>query len=139
MLDYYQFKEIHKLYCSGLIEEARCKLAEMQNRYIAACDENIMLRKQLQDLEDTLFFAKNLFFDGLFYWLMTGTLKQGPFCQACYDREGALLRVETSEEKKWFCSACGKHYAQQSLSTAVKQEKQQKQAIIIPFSKAKDN
>ena len=138
MLDYYRYKEIHELYLKGQHEEARHLLTEMQSRYIAACDENTVLRQRVQEMEDTLFLAKNLIFDGFCYWLITGNIKQGPFCRECYNREGALIRLETQSDE-WRCSVCGvvhERLIKRDYTKPADQGLKQapKTARIIPFS-----
>ena len=106
MLDYYHFKDIDVLFTQGKVLEARNLLAEMQTRYLAVCDENYLLRTQLHEFEDILHMARNLVFDGICYWLITGGIKQGPFCRQCYDRDGALIRIDV-ENDQWKCLSCG--------------------------------
>ena len=106
MLDYHRFKEVDELYAQGRQDEARHLLMDMQGRYIAVCDENAMMCMQVHEFEDILYLAKNLVFDGFCYWLVTGSIKQGPFCQNCYNREGALIRLDTNNGKGT-CSICG--------------------------------
>ncbi|WCB47620.1 hypothetical protein [Nitratidesulfovibrio vulgaris] len=109
MLDYYKFKEINDLFLKGRIDEARHLLTEMQTRYVALSDENIMLRSQVQEFEDILYLSRNLVFDGYCYWLLTGEIKQGPFCESCYKRDGVLVRLD-SRSKSWQCPSCGTHH-----------------------------
>lgn len=134
MLDYYHFKEINDLFLKGQHEEARHLLIDMQARYIALCDENAMLKLQVREMEDVLFLAKNLVFDGFCYWLVTGNIKQGPFCQHCYNREGALIRLDTGQDE-WRCPICG--VAHERLLNKIQQgqgRRALRQATIIPFS-----
>ena len=110
MLDYYRFKEIHDLFMKGKTEEARHVLMEMQSRYVSLCDENTMLKMQVQEFEDILYLSRNLVFDGFCYWLITGNIKQGPFCQSCYNRDGVLVRLAAAHDGKWQCATCGATY-----------------------------
>lgn len=109
MLEYYRFKDIYELFLKGKTEEAKQSMQELQVRYLALCDENISLRSQVQGYEDILYLARNLVFDGSFYWLMTGSIKQGPFCPACYNRDGMLLRL-TDDGKSRQCLTCGAQF-----------------------------
>lgn len=109
MLDYYRFKEIHDLFMKGKTEEARHVLMEMQSRYVSLCDENTMLKMQVQEFEDILYLSRNLVFDGFCYWLITGNIKQGPFCQSCYNRDGVLVRL-AAHDGAWQCATCGAVY-----------------------------
>lgn len=135
MLEYYHFKEINDLFLKGRHEEARHLLAEMQARYIAVCDENTLLKMQLQELEDVLFLAKNLIFDGSCYWLMTGSIRQGPFCPSCYNREGALIRLDT-QNGEWRCPVCNAVYEGlfANLTPRSTARRAPKPAKVIPFS-----
>ena len=109
MLEYFRFKEVHDLYAKGLIEDARQQLSELQARYINLCDENAVLRTQIQGYEDILYLSRSLVFDGIFYWLTTGSIKQGPFCPVCYNRDGLLLRL-TDDGASRHCLTCGSHF-----------------------------
>ncbi len=109
MLDYYLFKQVHDLYNQGRTETAKVLLKELQEKYIELCDENTLLKTQVQEYEDILYLAKNLEYDGASYWLKTGTIKQGPFCQHCFDKEGLLIRLHESGEN-WKCLSCGEVY-----------------------------
>jgi len=115
MLDYYLFKQVHELFLMGKAEEARNILADLQEKYIEISDENALLKTQIQEFEDILYLAKNLEYDGRSYWLKTGSIKQGPFCQTCFDKDGLLIRLEENESA-WRCSACGSRYAQREVT-----------------------
>lgn len=93
MLEYYRFKVIFDLSRKGLVEEASFQLIELQRKYVALCDENTGLKAQLQEYENILYLQRNLQSDGQFYWLITGSIKQGPFCPVCYDEQGLLTRL----------------------------------------------
>lgn len=133
MLDYYRFKDIDDLFAKGRHTEARHLLMEMQTRYIAACDENSTLRMQVHEFEDILYLARNLIFDGACYWLITGGIKQGPFCQQCYNHYGALIRLD-SEEGRWRCVSCGAVHERESAPGQVMLSSAPKAATVIPFS-----
>ena len=110
MLEYFRFKEIHDLYLCGHGEEARRELEAMQSKYVAICDENATLRAQIQGYEDILHLARSLVFDGIFYWLITGNIKQGPFCPTCYNRDGLLLRLSDDGAVR-HCLTCSSRFA----------------------------
>ncbi|THB66244.1 MAG: hypothetical protein D6E12_10995 [Desulfovibrio sp.] len=109
MLDFYLFKQVHELYETGQIDEARSLLSDLQDKFIETCDENALLKTQIQEFEDVLFIAKNLEYDGFSYWLKTGTVRQGPFCRRCFDKDGLLIRLN-EDEAKWKCLTCGSQY-----------------------------
>ena len=105
MLEYFRFREIHDLYASGQVEEARHQLNELQAHYVNLCDENATLRTQIQSYEDIFYLSRSLIFDGIFFWLITGSIKQGPFCPVCYNRDGLLLHL-TDDGTSRHCLTC---------------------------------
>ncbi|MCL1939851.1 MAG: hypothetical protein FWG04_04235 [Desulfovibrionaceae bacterium] len=105
MLDYYRFKTVSDLFMRGKTEEARLELAELQRRYVALCDENTTFKMQVQEYEDVLYLARNLILEGQFYWLVTGSVKQGPFCPHCYNRDGLLMRLSGDPGER-HCTMC---------------------------------
>lgn len=105
MLEYYRFKVIHNLFLKGKTEEACIQLRELQKRYVDLCEENAVLKSNAREYEDILFLARNFIFDGTFYWLITGSIKQGPFCPNCYTRDGQLVRITEMTPRR--CSTCG--------------------------------
>ncbi|MBG0776822.1 MAG: hypothetical protein H0S85_10380 [Desulfovibrionaceae bacterium] len=109
MLDYYRFKDAYDLMLQGRIDEAKKLLTDLQTKYIEVCEENTILKTQIQEFEDILYLAKNLVYDGSHYWLMTGSIKQGPFCRNCYDKTGQLIRLNEAA-KGWKCYTCGTRY-----------------------------
>lgn len=105
MLDYYRFTTVSNLVKQGKCEEARLELAGLQRRYVALCDENTTFKMQIQEYEDILYLARNLIREGDFYWLTTGSIRQGPFCPRCYEREGVLMRLSGIPGER-FCACC---------------------------------
>jgi len=105
MLDYYLFKQVYDLFVENRFEEAKALLAELQGRFVEMADENEQLKSQVQEFEDILYLAKNVEFDGMSYWLKTGTVRQGPFCQACFDKDGQLNRLEEAADHL-HCQTC---------------------------------
>ena len=150
MLDYYRFKTVSDLFMQGKTGQARLELAELQRRYVALSDENTTFKMQVQEYEDILYLARNLILDGKYYWLITGSIKQGPFCPKCYDRDGLLMRL-TGDADERYCTTCRESYADpvpvQELAMVMPQvfcddsaalpvnEKPQRKAKVIPFGR----
>ena len=106
MLDYWRFKQISELFIQGHFEAARRMLMALQARYIALHDEVSLLKKQVQEFEDIIFLSQNLVTEGEQYWLRAGGVKHGPFCKACYEYTGKLMRLE-GHKNVWRCPYCG--------------------------------
>ncbi len=138
MLNYYRYKEVYELFLKGKEEEAKHLLMELQSRYVEVCDENTMLKSQIQEFEDILYLSKNLIFDGSHYWLITGNIKQGPFCTSCYNRDGVLIRLHDNGENRK-CYTCGTAYDRDSAIPAIdgveKVTAPQRMAKVIPLYK----
>ncbi len=134
MLEYYKYKQLLELCKQNKTEEVRNMLVQMQNSYIDICDENSALKTRIEELEDILHMAKNLVVDKNCYWLMTGKIKQGPFCQDCYMREGALIRLEINENE-WQCGFCGACYERPLHDKQKVAKPARKLAKIINFEK----
>lgn len=105
MLEYYKFKVINDLFMKGQTDEACLQLKELQKLYVDQCEETASLKAQIREYEDILFLARNFVFDGTFYWLITGSIKQGPFCANCYNRDGQLVRITDMHPRR--CPSCG--------------------------------
>lgn len=149
MLDYYRFKTVNDLFMQGRHEEARLELAALQRRYVALCDENTSLKMQAQEFEDILYLARNLIFDGEFYWLTTGSIRQGPFCPDCYNHDGLIVRL-MGEPGERLCTTCRRVYTsedrrEEQLAALAAQGAEaafapaassgRRRARVIPFSK----
>lgn len=130
MLDYYRFKTVCDLFMQGKTEEARLELAELQRRYVALCDENTTFKMQTQEYEDILYLARNLILNGGFYWLITGSIRQGPFCPHCYDRDGLLMRL-SGERGERFCPSCRESF--------VDSPPQMARAVVVSQDYAEDS
>ncbi len=105
MLEYYRFKVINNLFLKGQTEAACLQLRELQKLYVDLCEENAVLKANMREFEDVLYLARNFVFDGTFYWLLTGNIKQGPFCPNCYNRDGQLVRISEARPRR--CMNCG--------------------------------
>ncbi|MEG2172708.1 MAG: hypothetical protein RRY29_05550 [Desulfovibrionaceae bacterium] len=116
MLDYYSFKEINDLFAHGHAAQGRQLLMELQSRYIAMRDEMETMKQQVQEFEDILYLSKNLVRVGDFYWLKIGSTRQGPFCPDCYQRDGALTRLECHKDLMC-CPYCGSSYQRPPLKS----------------------
>lgn len=143
MLEYYRFKQVADLFLAGKHDEAKLQLAELQRLYVKLCDENLTRRTQLQEYEDILYLERNLYSDGRYYWLVTGGIKQGPFCPSCYNKDGLLVRL-AGEPHERYCTYCQQNFSSEPLAAAVPQEPEEKRDMgpppqrrgkVIPFSR----
>ncbi|AGC49496.1 hypothetical protein K9U34_02435 [Lawsonia intracellularis] len=127
MINYYKFKQVYEYAINGKHEEALKLLIELQQEFIEIHDENNKLRLHLQDVQDTLFFSKNLHFDRNSYWFHHTDGKKGPFCKHCYELRGILSYIDNHKE---LCSTCGASVKKNTDPTLIKKNNCKK---IIPF------
>lgn len=136
MLEYYRFKVINDLFAQDKAEEAMLQLKELQKRYLLLCEDNARLRNQNREYEDILYLARNLIFDGTFYWLNTGTIKQGPFCPSCYNRDGQMVRI--TETGTRCCHVCGEIFSKATTGSIARPGRSalavQQEQIIDPMT-----
>jgi len=99
------FKRALDLFKLGRFEDASILLRGLQDEYLAMCDENQTLKKQLSEVAEVLDLAQNVEYDGQKYWLKEGNERKGPFCQVCYDREGLLIHLQPNRQH-WECQHC---------------------------------
>lgn len=135
MLDYYRFRQVLDLFDEGKAQEARAVLKELQEKYIEVCDENDFLKTQVEEYEDILYLAKNLEFDGTSYWLMTGAVRQGPFCRNCYNQNGLLIRLQ-EHGNQLKCFTCGEtHITLEEEAESQQQAQTAHSNKVIPLYK----
>jgi hypothetical protein len=139
MLNYFRFRTVHDLFGQGKSEEARLELADLQRRYVAVCDENVALKMRIQEYEDILYLARNLVREDGLCWLLTGDIRQGPFCPLCYERDGLLLRLTCDTEER-FCAVCRSVYPKASpepfiinIPAKKPEPRPARKAKILPF------
>ena len=77
-------------------------------------EENQELRKKVQELEEALSVRANLRYESPYYWLKTQEKKEGPYCQACYDKERKLIRLQDRKDGRWTCVVCKVTYYDKS-------------------------
>ena len=66
---------------------------------------------QIQNLEEQIS-MKGLFqFEAPFYWKkIDGDEKDGPYCQACFDKHSEAIRLYQFADEWWECKACKNKY-----------------------------
>jgi len=88
----------------GSLADAKIQIAEVQDLLL----EREAKIKKLEERADT---KKNVLWEAPWYWHMDGGKKDGPFCQQCYDKDSALIRLQDLENGYWICNTCQNTYA----------------------------
>lgn len=99
------FKRALDLFKEGKHEEAEAVLKSLQDEFLAILEENELLKEQLTEVADVLDMADKIEFDGQKYWLHEDGIRQGPYCQVCYDRDGLLVHLQ-EHNNHWECQGC---------------------------------
>lgn len=105
------YKELAELLKDGMTPEAQEKIMELRQTVLSLQEENFQLREQVLRLEATAAPPKREFiYDKGVYWTLERGVRQGPFCPACQDRAGKVVRLHYAHTGTpgiyWVCKAC---------------------------------
>lgn len=85
--------EIVALIKKGMTIEAQEKIMELRQAVLDQQEVIAELRNEIRELTSQLEFKKSLLFERGVYWLEKEGVKDGPFCQVCYDKSQTLSRL----------------------------------------------
>lgn len=114
-------KDIYELVKKDATIELQERLMEFREEAVSLQEENLKLRKRIQELEEQASGCDEILFDGEAYWRKRGDgngdgNKEGPFCQKCYDTQGKLVRLQDAKRlvasRDWLCVVCKTGYGQ---------------------------
>jgi len=66
-------------------------------------EDNLSLRIRIKEMEDALALKQQVLWDSPYYWKVEGENKDGPYCQACFDKDGKLIRLQPMDRGEWYC------------------------------------
>lgn len=72
--------------------------------------------EKIKKLKEALEIKQKLRYEAPYYWLEDGSKKEGPFCQACYDTDKKLIRLQSKIKGDWRCKVCKNYYYDSSYS-----------------------
>jgi hypothetical protein len=109
------YKELAELLKDGLTLEAQEKIMELRQTVLAIQEENLHLKERLRQLEaGATAPTREVVYDKGVYWTLERGARQGPFCPACQDRAGKLVRLHYSHTGTpgvyWMCKACQQNW-----------------------------
>lgn len=96
--------------------ELKLKVAELIEALAEAKMSVVNVREQLEAKEEeiqrlikTKEIQGTIKYESPYYWISgSGSDRDGPFCQKCYDTEQALIRLQNNgSQGHWKCLACG--------------------------------
>ena len=105
------YKELAALLKDGMTPEAQEKIMELRQTVLAIQEENLQLKERIRQLEvGSAPATREVVYDKGVYWTLERGVRQGPFCPACQDRAGKLVRLHYSHTGTpgvyWMCKAC---------------------------------
>ena len=95
-------KSEQKIKLSELIESLtnlKVEISEIKSTMILK-DEKIL------ELEKKLNFKQNFIYERPYYWSYKDKIKDGPFCQKCYDLDEKIIHLDKWNEERYSCSVC---------------------------------
>lgn len=91
------YKDIVELIKKGATVEAQEQIMALREGALALQEENIGLKKRLQELETELAEKASLTFERGVYWLRRENGSEGPYCQRCKDVDSKMVRLHQSQ------------------------------------------
>lgn len=93
----------------GATLEAQEEITSLREVHVSLREENIKLREENQKLREQLSSQLTLIYEAPSYWKVEGDVKDGPFCQQCFDNTKEQIRLQKDDgrgEGAWECKKC---------------------------------
>lgn len=97
--------------------EDKMKFADLINilaeTKVQVADAKIALlsrEEEIKELKKKIEVKENLSWEPPYYFLKSETGKVGPYCQACYDGQTKLSRLQNYNNGAWVCAVCSKTF-----------------------------
>ncbi len=88
----------------GSLADAKMEFANIRNLLTEREEEIRRLNNELRVKSD-------MEYEEPYYFMRTGTGREGPFCQKCYDSAGKRMRLQlTGRKGYWECNECKSGY-----------------------------
>ena len=107
------YTELAAFFKDGFTPEAQEKIMELRQSLLALQQENAELQRRIRELEaldPSAPPARKFVYDKGVYWTMEHGTRNGPFCPACQDSAGKLVRLHYHHTGTpgvyWVCKAC---------------------------------
>ncbi len=113
------YKEIISLMKKGLTLEAQEKIIELREIALQFQQENIEKKEEVNKLLKLMEIEKSISWEKPFYYTLKEKIKEGPFCQLCYDKNKNLIRLQNPEKGCFRCLACDNDYYTEDYNPSV--------------------
>lgn len=81
------------------LADVKMEIADIQTELISKNEQIAELKRKLE-AKDSVTWEKP------YYFIIKNGEKDGPFCQACFDNDGKLIRLQGGNEGVWECRTC---------------------------------
>jgi hypothetical protein len=93
-------KVVYDLAKKGATIELQEQLMKMREEALSLQEQNVELRQRVAELEAERRVEESVVYDGALYWKDDDEgVRQGPYCQKCYDADRKLIRLQNSSYK----------------------------------------
>ena len=72
--------------------------------------QSLEKEQQINALKEQISMKGSTQFEAPFYWVIDGSTRNGPYCQACYDEHNKYIRLYNYKENWWQCKTCKNTY-----------------------------
>ncbi len=100
------YKDIVDLIKKGSTIEAQEKILELREAAMELQEENLALRAKVKSLEEQAELRQKVTWEKPYYWVKSGSEKDGPYCQKCFDQDSKLIRLQGGKNGTWGCHVC---------------------------------
>src|SRR2546422_3728363 len=100
------YKDIVDLIKKGSTIEAQEKILELREAAMELQEENLELSARVKSLEEQAGLRQKVTWEKPYYWVKSGSEKDGPYCQKCFDQDSKLVRLQGGNNGIWLCLAC---------------------------------
>ena len=104
--------------------EEKLKLADLIN---ALADARVQIsevkdlalekERRIRELEDEKTLKNKMEYENPYYWKLEEGVKDGPFCQHCFDESSKLIRLQGNGEGYWECKVCKNDFRDSTYRT----------------------
>lgn len=111
-----KYSDIVDLIKKGATVEAQEKIMELREGALELQEENFALKSKIKELEIKLDIEQHMEYQANVYWRWIEdeagdyTVKDGPFCQRCYDADKKLIRLYDLKNGQWVCKHCNQAF-----------------------------
>jgi len=112
------FSAITDLYKKGMTLEGEQKLIALKEAFLELKAENLELKLELHEIQESQSEKASMDYEAPFYYSTKDNIKDGPFCQKCYDADNKKIRLslDPSVFGSHQCRVCRQSFGEASAN-----------------------